>query len=139
MNRVNRILKDNKLSVTTGRQKILQLFIGAEGALSHADIEKRTGEHFDRVTVYRTLNAFVDKGIIHTIPSSDNLVKYALCKDDCEEGRHHDHHIHFQCSVCESTLCLDEVVTPEINLPAGYKPDMVEVVVKGICKQCSHQ
>lgn len=137
MNRVSAILKENNLSVTAGRQKILQMFIDAEGALAHADIEKKTGEHFDRVTVYRTLNSFVEKGIIHIIPSSDNSVKYALCKDDCEEGHHHDHHIHFQCTECNSTFCLDEVVTPTVAVPAGYKTKTIEVVVQGICKQCN--
>lgn len=137
MNKVSAILKENSLSVTAGRQKILQLFIDVQGALSHSDIEKKTGEYFDRVTVYRTLNSFVDKGIIHIIPSSDNSIKYALCKDDCEEGHHHDHHVHFQCSECNGTFCLDEVVTPTVAVPAGYKPKTIEVVVQGICKQCN--
>ncbi|OJU24347.1 MAG: Fur family transcriptional regulator [Sphingobacteriales bacterium 41-5] len=137
MNKVSAILKENSLSVTAGRQKILQLFIDVQGALSHSDIEKKTGEYFDRVTVYRTLNSFVDKGIIHIIPSSDNSIKYALCKDDCEEGHHHDHHVHFQCSECSGTFCLDEVVTPTVAVPAGYKPKTIEVVVQGICKQCN--
>lgn len=137
MNRVETILKENKMSITAGRQKILQLFLNTHGALSHADIEKKTGEHFDRVTVYRTLNSFVDKGIIHIIPSSDNSIKYALCKDDCEEGYHHDHHVHFQCSKCQSTFCLDEVVTPTINVPLGYKTKTIEVIVQGVCRQCN--
>lgn len=137
MDRVAEILKQNKLSITAGRQKILQLFLNSKGALSHADIEKKTGEHFDRVTVYRTLNSFVDKGIIHTIPTSDNSIKYALCKDECEEGHHHDHHVHFHCSNCKSTFCLDEVVTPALALPAGYKTETIEVIVQGICGQCS--
>ncbi len=137
MNKVSAILKENSLSVTAGRQKILQLFIDVQGALSHSDIEKKTGEYFDRVTVYRTLNSFVDKGIIHIIPSSDNSIKYALCKDDCEEGHHHDHHVHFQCSECNGTFCLDGVVTPTVAVPAGYKTKTIEVVVQGICKQCN--
>jgi Fur family ferric uptake transcriptional regulator len=53
------ILKRNKLSVTDGRKKILGLFLARDGALAHADIEKFTGEMFDRVTVYRTLQTFV--------------------------------------------------------------------------------
>ncbi len=40
----------------------------SNGALAHADIEKKTGESFDRVTVYRTLQSFVEKGIVHLIP-----------------------------------------------------------------------
>ena len=99
-NEVTEILKRNQLSITESRRKILELFRNNSGALAHADIEKRTGEHFDRVTVYRTLQTFVEKGIIHTIPTSDNSVLYALCKDECSPGHHHDDHVHFICDEC---------------------------------------
>ncbi|HQW45143.1 MAG: transcriptional repressor [Chitinophagaceae bacterium] len=135
-NRVGELLKRNSLSVTDSRKKILQLFVEQAGALAHGDIEKRAGEKFDRVTVYRTLQTFVDKGIIHTIPTADNSIRYALCKDECSEGHHHDHHIHFVCNNCHNTYCLDDVVTPEIKLPKGYTAEHVEVVVEGICKNC---
>ena len=131
------ILKKNRLSVTASREKILNLFLDQTGALAHGDIEKRAGEKFDRVTIYRTLQAFVEKGIIHTIPTADNSILYALCKDDCEEGHHHDHHVHFICKQCHNTYCLDNVVTPDIKLPAGYSAKQIEVVVEGICRQCS--
>ena len=131
------ILKKNRLSVTASREKILNLFLDQSGALAHGDIEKRAGEKFDRVTIYRTLQAFVEKGIIHTIPTADNSILYALCKDDCEEGHHHDHHIHFVCKQCHNTYCLDNVVTPDIKLPVGYSAKQIEVVVEGICRQCS--
>lgn len=137
MQSVDSILKANKLSVTSGRQKILQLFLNSGGALAHADIEKKAGAHFDRVTIYRTLQAFVEKGLIHVIPSSDSAVKYALCKNDCTEGHHHDHHVHFVCENCNNTYCLDGVVTPQIDLPDSYTLSEVEVVAKGICKECS--
>jgi Fur family transcriptional regulator, ferric uptake regulator len=109
------ILKKNQLSVTEGRKKILELFMQSNGALAHADIEKKTGETFDRVTVYRTLNTFVEKGIIHLIPTTDNSILYALCKDNCEAGHHHDNHVHFICEVCGKTICLDEVTVPEVK------------------------
>lgn len=134
--KVNMVLKSNKLSVTGSRRKILQLFLEQPGALAHGDIEKKAGEKFDRVTIYRTLQTFVDKGIIHTIPTADNSIRYALCKDECSEGHHHDHHIHFVCTSCQNTYCLDDVVTPEIKLPKGYMANQVEVVVEGICKKC---
>ena len=107
MSQVEEILKKNNLSVTGSRQKIMQLFLNSSGALAHADIEKKTGETFDRVTVYRTLNTFVEKGIIHHIPTTDNSILYALCKDNCEAGHHHDNHVHFICDVCNKTICLD--------------------------------
>jgi Fur family ferric uptake transcriptional regulator len=93
--RVDDILKNNHLSITESRKKILSLFLLNRDALAHSDIEKKAGEKFDRVTVYRTLQTFVEKGIIHTIPTADNSVLYALCRD-CKEGHHHDdphHHL----------------------------------------------
>jgi Fur family ferric uptake transcriptional regulator len=133
---VNEVLRRNQLSVTDSRKKILELFHGRSGALAHSDIEKITGEKFDRVTIYRTLQTFVEKGIIHTIPTADNAVLYALCKDECTSGHHHDNHVHFICDNCNVTYCLDSVVTPEVNMPAGFKPMQMDLVVTGICKNC---
>jgi Fur family ferric uptake transcriptional regulator len=134
---INELLRRNQLSVTDSRKTILELFKGNDGALAHNDIEKRTGERFDRVTIYRTLQTFLEKGIIHSIPTPDNSVLYALCKDDCSStGHHHDNHVHFVCDNCNVTYCLDSVVTPEVNLPVGFKPKVIDVVVTGICKNC---
>ncbi len=133
---VKTILKQNRLSVTDSRLKILSLFMKKENALSHADIEKSTGDLFDRVTVYRTLQTFVENGIIHLIPTTDNSVKYALCKDDCAKGHHHDNHVHFICDECNRTICLDSVNIPSIKLPKGFKLNHVEMIVSGICESC---
>ena len=134
---VKEILKRNQLSVTASREKILHLFLEGTGALAHGDIEKKAGAKFDRVTVYRTLQTFVEKGIIHSIPTADNSIRYALCKDNCEEGHHHDHHIHFVCTICKNTYCLDDIVTPDIKLPAGYSSSHIEVLAEGVCVNCS--
>ncbi len=136
---IKEILKRSQLSVTASREKILHLFFEESGALAHGDIEKRAGEKFDRVTVYRTLQTFVEKGIIHTIPTSDNSIRYALCKDNCEAGHHHDHHVHFVCTACNNTYCLDDIVTPDIRLPKGYSSSHIEVVAEGVCKKCNSQ
>jgi Fur family ferric uptake transcriptional regulator len=130
------ILKKNQLSITDSRKKILELFLKSNGALAHADIEKSTGEHFDRVTVYRTLQTFVEKGIIHLIPTTDNAILYALCKQNCQAGHHHDNHVHFICESCTKTICLDEVTVPTVLLPKGFTPTQAAMVVNGICVDC---
>src|ERR1700712_150804 len=116
------ILKKNQLSVTASRKIILEMFLAGKGALAHADIEKSAAEKIDRVTVYRTLQSFMEKGIIHTIPSVDNSIRYAVCKDDCSEGHHHDNHVHFLCSECNKTTCLETILIPDVKLPRGFKP-----------------
>jgi len=135
-NRIIEILRRNRLSVTDSRKKILGLFLTNTGALAHADIEHKAGVKFDRVTVYRTLQAFVEKGIIHTIPTSDNSIKYALCKNDCFEGHHHDNHFHFVCTQCGKTECMEEFVIPVVKLPKEYTANSVEIVVNGMCSTC---
>jgi len=134
--RLNDILHRRQLSSTESRRKILGLFLNSHDALTHGLIEKEVGENFDRVTIYRTLQTFEEKGIIHAIPTADNSVLYALCKE-CEEGHHHDDHVHFICTACERTICLDDVVSPKINLPKGYVADNVQVVIHGLCKDCN--
>src|SRR5882724_7397815 len=130
------ILKRRELSITDSRKKILNLFLNDTGALSHGDIEKKVGEKFDRVTIYRTLQIFLDKGIVHSIPTADNSVQYALCKDECTSGHHHDNHIHFVCNLCGNTVCLEDVIVPAVKLPKGFSSSQVEMIVSGVCKEC---
>ncbi|MBS4066487.1 MAG: transcriptional repressor [Chitinophagaceae bacterium] len=130
------ILKKNHMSITDSRVQILDLFYSQDGALAHADIEKKTGDGIDRVTIYRTLQTFEEKGIIHTIPTADNSVKYALCKEQCAEGHHHDNHVHFICDDCGKTICLDDVLVPEVKLPKDFEPHQSNMVVNGICGDC---
>src|ERR1043165_1403676 len=137
LTQVDNIVRRNSLSVTESRKKILTLFLNMPGALAHGDIERKAGEKFDRVTVYRTLQTFAEKGIIHTIPTSDNSVRYALCKNNCSEGHHHDNHVHFTCSNCNTTYCLDEAVVPTLDLPSGFSLTSMEIVATGICKNCN--
>ena len=132
------ILKRNSLSITDSRKIILELFLKTEGALAHADIEKNTTVNFDRVTVYRTLQTFTENGIIHQIPTTDNTILYALFKDKCEAGHHHDEHVHFICVDCEKTVCMDEVVVPQVKLPKGFVPLQSAMIVKGTCNDCKN-
>lgn len=133
--KIKELLRISRLSVTETRLRILELFFTTDGALEHHDFEKLEGAHFDRVTVYRTLQTFLDKGIIHKIPTTDSNIHYALCKD-CSEHHHEDHHIHFKCKQCDSTLCLEDITIPSIQLPNGYAASNVEVIVSGVCPKC---
>lgn len=132
---LNDILHRRQLSSTESRRRILALFLSSDDALTHGDIEKTVGDKYDRVTIYRTLQTFEEKGIVHTIPTADNAIKYALCKE-CDEGHHHDDHVHFVCTNCDKTICLDDVVSPKIELPKGYEAESVQVVIKGVCREC---
>lgn len=131
------ILKKSNLSVTQSRVDILSLFFETKGALAHSSIEKLSGKNFDRVTIYRTLHTFMEKGIIHSIPTADNSILYALCQEHCHDGHHVDNHVHFICDNCGKTFCLDKIITPNIKLPKGFQTLQTNVLLEGICDKCA--
>jgi Fur family ferric uptake transcriptional regulator len=131
------IFKKSRLSITENRVRILTYFLESKKALSNADIEKLSVDAIDRVTVYRTLQTFMEKGIIHSIPSTESSVRYALCREACSEGHHHDNHVHFICDMCDTTYCLDKVAIPIIHLPDGFSASKTDMVISGFCRKCS--
>jgi len=91
----------------------------------------------DRITLYRTLKTFEEKGLVHRIEDGSGSVKYALCPEDCSTEEHHDLHVHFFCNQCQETFCLPKSTIPEIILPEKFKTLQVNLIAKGTCAKCS--
>jgi Fur family ferric uptake transcriptional regulator len=137
MNAVStRLLKDFNLRSTPSRQEILHLFLKKEHALSHGDIEKQISNALDRVTVYRTLKTFLDKGLIHKVLDDEGSLKYALCNEACTSAEHHHNHVHFKCTRCGQTNCL-KIEIPSVKLPKGYRAQELNLLIQGVCETCS--
>lgn len=131
------ILRTHQLRHTASRADILDMFRLHQGALSEPEIERGMKDNCDRVTIYRTLNTFLEKGIIHKVLDDAGAMKYALCAADCEhEGMHNHDHVHFKCEKCGLTNCLDHARMPDISLPTGYQIHEVNVLIQGICPEC---
>ena len=137
MKRIQRqILRESNLRLTTSRSSILALFLNSAHALSYADIEKEVGSTFDRVTIYRTIKSFLEKGIVHKILDDTGAPTYGLCSEYCSQAQHQHDHVHFKCNLCGQTICLDEIDIPEVALPNGYKPREVNLLIQGVCSDC---
>ena len=137
MNAVSdKLLRTYRLRSTPTRQEILQLFLQKDYALSHSDIEKEVSEDSDRVTVYRTLRTFLDKGLIHKVLDDEGVMKYALCTTACSSTNHHHEHVHFKCTECGQTSCLN-VEIPSVRLPKGYKSKELNLLIQGVCEVCN--
>ena len=74
-------LKNHQLRPTKIRKVILRMFCEQESALSQKYIEESLQSSFDRVTIYRTLKSFTEKGIIHSIRDGERMIKYAISKE----------------------------------------------------------
>ena len=129
------LLEDFNLRSTPNRQEILHLFLRKNYALSHGDIEKEIDNSLDRVTVYRTLKTFLDKGLIHKVLDDEGALKYALCNAACTTAGHHHDHVHFKCTKCGQTNCLN-IEVPVVKLPKGYRASEVNLLIQGVCERC---
>jgi Fur family transcriptional regulator, ferric uptake regulator len=135
---VTEILKKAQLRITNTRVEVLNLFQQSKHAITPADVEEKM-ENPDRITVYRTLKSFEEKGIIHKVVDGTGISKYALCDVVCvhQEQHHHHNHVHFHCNDCGNTFCIENVDVPEINIPGKYAVKDKNVILSGSCEMCS--
>jgi Fur family transcriptional regulator, ferric uptake regulator len=130
-------LQAHQLRHTGCREDILLIFSDHTAALSHGDLENNLRDRYDRVTIYRTLKTFVDKGILHKVLDEEGL-RYALCKTACTEHDHHHDHVHFKCQVCGDTTCLEDIHIPSVKLPQGFEKQEVNLLIQGRCPLCQN-
>lgn len=130
------LLKNKKIRETPFRTEVLEVFKASNKPLSAEQLEASLGK-FDRITLYRTLKTFFDKGVIHEVLIAGESKKMALCSSDCNEENHIHHleHLHFFCEECKDTFCLDIAKLPSINIP-NHTINSFEIQAKGICKNC---
>lgn len=136
--RIKSLLKEHSLRLTQGRADVITVFLNKNIAISHSDIESEVDGQYDRVTIYRTLKSFLDKGLIHKVLDDSGVIHYALCHDACSEDHHLDNHIHFKCEECGETTCLDHVSIPEVALPNGFRAKESNFLIGGVCAKCSN-
>ncbi|MCZ2392395.1 MAG: transcriptional repressor [Chitinophagales bacterium] len=133
------IFKKHNLRITDIRKEVLDCFVQSDIALSHSDIELLLFKEYDRVTIYRTLNSFLEKGILHKVFDDSGVAKFALCKYDCNEHQHNDNHVHFKCEVCSKVICFHDMQIPHLPVLKGFSIHHINLLVQGICPECQVQ
>jgi Fur family ferric uptake transcriptional regulator len=130
------VLQKHNLKKTAPRLRVLSMLASKNVATSQPDLENIM-EDVDRVTLYRILNAFEEKGIIHKVFDLNGTANYALCSSDCVENHHHDEHLHFNCTNCNNVFCLNDLDLPPMTLPPGFTPNTFTLYATGLCPKCS--
>jgi len=128
------ILKKHGLKQTAGRIALLKVLLEALSPLSHKEIHAALGDlYYDPVSIYRSLESFIEAGFVHKIDDENRSWLYALCT--CEENSHC--HPHFFCRNCGKCECLSNYKIPLIeNLNNDYVVEEQRYYLKGICSSC---
>lgn len=137
---ISSILRTFNLKVTPVRVAVLGVLLDSDSALSHADISQLlSAQQFDKVTLYRTLNHFTEKGIVHKVATEDRNWLYAiLVRNDADFQPDHAH-AHFVCDDCEKIFCfpIDEHTSKRVNtIREGFLVKQQEIRLHGTCPSC---
>jgi len=127
-------LNKRHIKPTAMRDLVLKVLTDQKSAISLSELENKF-EKADRITLFRTLKTFEANKLIHSIDDGSGSVKYALCLDNCMCNPE-DLHVHFNCTKCHETYCLNDIPVPGIALPVGFELESINMVVKGVCSNC---
>lgn len=121
---------------TSNRILVMRELMKASHPVSLADLERTLGFSMDKASIFRVLELFAEKEIVHVIEDGSRSFKYELC----HSGTHHtisDQHVHFYCEQCKETYCFESVSVPLVNMPEGFYPHAINYMIKGVCPKCS--
>ena len=136
---VSKALHKAGLRRTPVRGGVLEVLAKAARPLGAVEILDKLPPHTDAVTVYRTLNTFTAKSVIHRVRGEDRVWRYAL-GDPGAHAMHH--HPHFVCENCGRVECLKDAEIPAdfvrtLRVGPKYTVAYPEVVLHGTCPKCA--
>lgn len=133
-------LKNFGIRPTKKRSCVLNFFQSNTHPLSSREVYERlqgleTSLSMDRVTVYRILDLFTEQGVLHRIPSPDQIDRYCLVMRPNEHE-----HAHFFCTHCGQIECMDASlfewkVVPQIQERMSH----FHLQIDGLCESCHVQ
>lgn len=134
MQEIDALLAKAGLKRTTGRVAMLKVLLNAGEPMTQQQILEKVGHTgLNRVSVYRTLHAFTEAGLVHRVEAGDRLWRFAVCK--CGSRTHC--HPHFTCRACGKIECLNTISLPCLTEPIpGYRVEEQEVYLRGLCVNC---
>ena len=121
---------------TPNRLLIARALQEAGRPLSMTELETQL-ETIDKSNVFRALTAFREAHLVHALEDSGDGVRYELCHSHNDEDD--DVHVHFYCTRCRRTYCLEDTPVPPVKVPEGYETEGVSYLIKGICPKCQVQ
>ncbi|MCL4503456.1 MAG: transcriptional repressor [Deltaproteobacteria bacterium] len=136
-------LADQGLKLTATRLAVLQILGASPRALRAQEILEaiRARRRVNKVTVYRILEDFTQRGMVRRLSLEGRVNHYELA---CE---HHPPHPHFQCHACREIQCLDPAPMtrmwtacgPNFRGPVGNRADHIDIRVEGLCHKCREE
>jgi len=134
INKLENLLKTKGLKPTYQRLKVLEYL--NKHMDEHPTVEaiyealSREIPTISMTTIYNTLNAFLEKGLVSAITITGTEVRYDYVTS---------HHHHFLCKKCDRIIDIDikcPIMEGRKKRTHGHKIEEVHGYFKGLCKNC---
>ncbi len=124
------LLREASTRVTVGRIAILELLLRCKDPLSAAEVHEALDVRApDRVTIYRSLEALAERGLISIVVATDRIRRYVIRRTSGEAR------VRFRCSVCKGITVLPAVL-PELPALSNCSIERQTLNVAGVCSGC---
>jgi Fur family ferric uptake transcriptional regulator len=129
------LLGSANLRRTGPRMTILAVLLGSRKPQTADQIAAKLGRPApNRVTIYRTLEAFVEADLVHKAFLDERTWHFELA-DRCSSVQCHPH---FICTKCGLTQCLVGLSVPVLEgLRKGFVTHRQQVRLEGLCPGCA--
>ena len=137
---IRKKIQDAGLRVTGARILVYKTLLSTDRPTSHTDIvrliQKNAQSYGDQATVYRTLQAFTEKGLIQVGSNAGGIARYEVQSNKGEDKATHVHP-HFVCKDCGIVSCLPKT-TVITNYDKNWQHvlEHAEMQFVGTCKDC---
>jgi Fur family ferric uptake transcriptional regulator len=130
------MLESHGVKVTANRIVVARELDRSSQPMTMAELERKILT-IDKSGIFRVLTLFKAHHLVHVIEDGGGAgARYELCR-----SRHgdfdDDEHPHFHCEACGRTFCLEDTSVPCVDLPEGFQPATVSLLVRGVCPDCA--
>lgn len=133
---IDDILNGKGIKPTPNRILVMKELLKAPHPVNLADLEASLEFSMDKASIFRVLELFAEKDVVHEIEDGSRSLKYELCHSSKKHSIA-DQHAHFYCERCKETFCIESARVPMIDIPDGFIPRSINYMIKGICPKCS--
>ena len=131
---LTQLMAHHGVKVTANRLMIARALHEARRPMSLGELEEQL-DTIDKSNIFRALQLFRESHLVHALDDTGDGVRYELChsRHDDEDD---DLHVHFYCTRCHRTFCLEEIPVPRVSVPDGFSVQAQTHLVRGLCPDC---
>lgn len=131
---LTQLMARHGVKVTANRLMIARALHEARRPMSLGELEGQL-DTIDKSNIFRALQLFRESHLVHALDDTGDGVRYELChsRHDDEDD---DLHVHFYCTRCHRTFCLEDIPVPQVSVPEGFRPQAQTHLVRGLCPAC---